>query len=515
MYFAELFYTVSSEGEFIMSEILHTEQNNQEGQAEQVTHDSKLSPTEQTNPAEVKKSAAKLNKSRHTELMTEGSIFKNLLFFSIPLILGNLLQQTYNAVDSIIVGNYVGSNALAAVGAGTSLINLLIAFGQGAAVGAGVIIAQYLGARDSRNIKKAVHTSVAIALVLGIVLTVLGLIFTRKLLILMSTPAEVLDDAARYLQVFSLGLVFNVLYNMAAGILNSAGNSRRSLIYLAAAAVTNIVMDFVLIVGFKMGVVGAAVATDLSQAISCILAFAFLIRVPADYKVVLKEIRIHKHMMMRVIRIGLPTGIQNMVISLSNILLQSSVNGFGAAAMAGFCAYLKIDGFTVLPALSFSMAITTFVGQNYGAGRYDRLKKGIVVTVAMCTVYTIISGIALLINDRAVMHLFSSDESVIEYGIAAMKYFCPFYWVLGLMHGLGGAVRGTGHSMPPMIIMLISMCLLRIVWIILILPYFETIDGIFVLYPVTWAIGAVLMMMYFFAARWLGGRRILSKVEAA
>ncbi len=455
-----------------------------------------------------------VKKSKNTELMTEGSIFKNLLFFAIPLILGNLLQQTYNAVDSIIVGNYVGSNALAAVGAGTSLINLLIAFGQGAAVGAGVIIAQYLGARDAKNIKRAVHTSVAIALVLGVVLTVLGLVFTRKILILMSTPAEVLDDAASYLQFFSVGLVFNVLYNMAAGILNSAGNSKRSLIYLAAAAVTNIVMDIVLIVFFNMGVVGAAIATDLSQAVSCILAFAFLIRVPDDYKVVIKDIKVHRQMMMRVIRIGLPTGIQNMVISLSNILLQSSVNGFGAAAMAGFCAYLKIDGFTVLPALSFSMAITTFVGQNYGAGRYDRLKKGVLVTVIMCTVYTVISGAALLMFDHAVMHLFSSDESVIEYGIAAMKYFCPFYWVLGLMHGLGGAVRGTGHSMPPMVIMLISMCLLRIVWILLVLPFFDTIDGIFVLYPVTWAIGSVLMIIYFFTAEWLGGKRFLAKHEA-
>lgn len=454
-----------------------------------------------------------IKKSKNTELMTEGSIFKNLLFFAIPLILGNLLQQTYNAVDSIIVGNYVGSNALAAVGAGTSLINLLIAFGQGAAVGAGVIIAQYLGARDAKNIKKAVHTSVAIALVLGVVLTVLGLLFTRRILILMSTPAEVLDDAASYLQVFSVGLVFNVLYNMAAGILNSAGNSKRSLIYLAAAAVTNIVMDIVLIVFCNMGVVGAAVATDLSQAVSCILAFGFLIRVPDDYKVVLKDIRIHRQMMLRVIRIGLPTGIQNMVISLSNILLQSSVNGFGAAAMAGFCAYLKIDGFTVLPALSFSMAITTFVGQNYGAGIYSRLKKGVLVTVIMCTVYTVISGAALLIFAHGVMHLFSSDESVIEYGIAAMKYFCPFYWILGLMHALGGAVRGTGHSMPPMVIMLVSMCLFRIAWILLVLPFFETIDGIFVLYPVTWGIGAVLMIIYFFTAEWLGGKRFLAKTE--
>lgn len=448
---------------------------------------------------------AKLRKKndRHTALMTEGSIFKSLLFFSIPLILGNLLQQTYNAVDSIIVGNYVGSNALAAVGAGTSLINLLIAFSQGAAVGAGVIIAQYLGAKDTKNIRKAVHTSVAVAAVLGVILTAAGILFSRRLLIMMSTPDEVLDDAAHYLQFFSGGLIFNVLYNMAAGILNSAGNSRRPLIYLGAAAVTNIFMDILLIVGLNMGVEGAALATDLSQAVSCLLAMGFLIRVPADYKVNIKEIRIHRQMMMRIIRIGLPTGIQNMVISFSNILLQSSVNGFGAAAMAGFCAYLKIDGFNVLPALSFSMAVTTFVGQNYGAGKFDRINRGIITTQLMGVAFTLVAGIFLLMNSEAVMRLFSSDPDVIAYGAEAMKFFCPFYWALSLMHGFAGAVRGTGHSVPPMVILLIAMCLFRIVWIQLALPLFDSIDGIFVLYPVSWCLGLVLMSIYFFRGNWL------------
>lgn len=442
-------------------------------------------------------------RSQNTTLMTEGSIFKNILFFSIPLILGNLLQQMYNAVDSIIVGNYVGSNALAAVGAGTSLINLLIAFSQGAAVGAGVVISQYLGADDSKNIRRAVHTSVAIAIILGLFLTVAGITGSRTLLIMMNTPAEVLDDAACYLQLFSGGLIFNVLYNMAAGILNSAGNSRRPLIYLGAAALTNVVMDLLLIVGLNMGVAGAAIATDISQAVSCLLAIIFLVRVPDDYRVIPREIRIDMRMMTRVVKIGLPTGIQNMVISFSNILLQSSVNGFGAAAMAGFSAYLKIDGFNILPVMSFSMAATTFVGQNYGAGKIDRLKKGITATVIMTEVFTIISGPLLLLNSEFVIGLFTSDPEVIRYGQIAMKYFCAFYWLLGPLHGLGGAVRGTGHSIPPMVILLVSLCLFRIVWILAVLPFFDTIDGVFVLYPISWCLGAVLMSLYFFKGRWL------------
>ena len=304
----------------------------------------------------------KKSSGQHGMLMTEGSILKNIFLFSIPLILGNLLQQTYNAVDSIIVGNCVGSNALAAVGAGASLIYLLIAFSQGASVGAGIIISQYLGARDSEHVRTAVHTAVTVALILGALLTIGGLRFTRPLLIWMNTPEEVLEDAVLYLRIYSGGMVFNVLYNMMAGILNAAGNSRRSLLYLAAAAFTNIFMDVLLIAVLKMGVAGAAIATDMSQAASCILAFLFLLRVPADYQVHIPELRLNGFMALQILRVGLPTGIQNMVISLSNILVQAAVNGYGTAAMAGFGAYLKIDGFNILPVLSFSMAITTFVG---------------------------------------------------------------------------------------------------------------------------------------------------------
>lgn len=435
--------------------------------------------------------------------MTEGGIFKNLLFFAAPLILGNLLQQMYNAVDSIIVGNYVGSNALAAVGAGASLIYLLIAFSLGASVGAGVIVSQYLGAKEKEGVHKAVHTAMTISIILGLILTAGGILFSRKLLVMMNTPAEILDDAACYLRIYSCGLIFNVVYNMAAGILNAAGNSRRSLMYLAAAAVVNIFMDLLLIAGLKIGVAGAAIATNFSQAISCILALWFLFRVPADYRISLKSLRIHKAMALRIIQIGLPTGIQNMVISFSNILIQASINQYGATAVAGFSAYLKIDGFNILPVLSFSMAITTFIGQNYGAGKYDRMKKGMWVTLLMGIVYTVLTGILLLTFSGQIMRLFSEDVGVIAYGQTAMRYFCPFYWILAILHSLAGTVRGTGKSIPPMVVLLVSLCLFRIVWIQLVLPYYTSIEGIFILYPVSWLVGAVLMILYTWKGKWI------------
>ena len=444
-----------------------------------------------------------MNEKKNTVLMTEGGIFKNLLFFATPLILGNLLQQMYNAVDSIIVGNYVGSNALAAVGAGASLIYLLIAFSLGASVGAGVIVSQYLGAKEKEGVHKAVHTAMTISIILGLILTAGGILFSRKLLVMMNTPAEILDDAACYLRIYSCGLIFKVVYNMAAGILNAAGNSRRSLMYLAAAAVVNIFMDLLLIAGLKIGVAGAAIATNFSQAISCILALWFLFRVPADYRISLKSLRIHKAMALRIIQIGLPTGIQNMVISFSNILIQASINQYGATAVAGFSAYLKIDGFNILPVLSFSMAITTFIGQNYGAGKYDRMKKGMWVTLLMGIVYTVLTGILLLTFSGQIMRLFSEDVGVIAYGQTAMRYFCPFYWILAILHSLAGTVRGTGKSIPPMVVLLVSLCLFRIVWIQLVLPYYTSIEGIFILYPVSWLVGAVLMILYTWKGKWI------------
>ena len=435
--------------------------------------------------------------------MTKGNIWKLLIIFSIPLILGNLLQQMYNTADSIIVGNFVGSNGLAAVGSGTALINLIIAFSQGAAVGAGVIVSQNLGARDKQKTKLAVHTAMCIAIILGVILSAIGVIFSRDLLIWMKTPKSVLKDSVLYLQIYCGGLIFNVIYNMATGILNAAGNSKRPLIYLAIASVTNIILDLVFIKELKWGVKGAAIATDISQALSCVLAVGYLLRVNSDYKLIVKELKIHGNTAKQIIRVGLPTAIQNMVISFSNVLVQSSVNSYGATAMAGYAAYLKIDGFNILPVLSISMAVTTFTGQNVGAKKPDRVKKGMWNALIMGVVYTVIIGVVILLTSHTVLGLFTKDNEVITYGQLAMKYFCPFYFLLGILNILAGTVRGAGKGVPPMLILLFSMCIFRILWIKIALPFYSTIDGVFILYPISWFVGMVLMIIYTKFGKWL------------
>lgn len=442
-------------------------------------------------------------KDKKTFNMTEGSIIKILLLFSIPLILGNLLQQTYNTVDSIIVGNYVGSNALAAVGSSAIIINLLIGFSQGISVGAGVIISQAIGAKNNKRIYLSVHTAIMIAILLGLILSIIGFIFTPQILKWMKTPDEIFKDSVVYLRLFSLGLIFSIVYNMEAGILNAVGNSKRSLLYLGIASGTNIFLDLLFVRGFNMGIKGVAIATNISQFISCILALIFLLKVNDTYKVYLNKIKINKKIALNMIKVGFPTGIQSTVISFSNVLIQSSINIFGPSIIAGFGIYLKIDGFNVLPILSLSMASTTFTGQNYGARRKDRVKRGMWITLGMGIIYSIIIGILLLTFSRSLVELFTNDEKIIQAGISSMKYFCPFYFILSMLHSLAGTVRGVGKTMPPMLILLFSMCIFRIFWINFILPLNNTVNNILILYPITWAIGLVLMTLYTWKAKWL------------
>lgn len=457
----------------------------------------------------MSKSLAKNNKN--TLLMTQGNIWKLLITFSIPLIIGNLLQQMYNTADSIIVGNFVGSNGLAAVGSGTALINLIIAFAQGASVGAGVVVSQYIGADKKDKIKISVHTSICISIILGLILSLLGIFASPSLLIMMKTPKVVLKSSILYLQIYCGGLIFNVIYNMATGILNAAGNSKKPLVYLAIASFTNIILDLLFIKIFKLGVMGAAIATDISQAISCILAIGYLLKVKSDYKLYIKDLKINKETAVKIIKIGLPTAIQNMVISFSNVLVQSSVNAYGATAMAGYAAYLKIDGFNILPVLSISMAVTTFTGQNVGANRLDRVKKGMYSSLIMVLVYTIFIGAVLLIFSHQVLGLFTHSAQVIMYGQLAMKYFCPYYFLLGILNVLAGTVRGAGKGIPPMIILLFSMCIFRILWIKIALPFYSSIDGVFILYPISWLVGAILMILYTKFGKWLPHKQMEKK----
>lgn len=440
---------------------------------------------------------------KNSTIMTEGSIWKKILFFSIPLILGNLFQQLYNTVDSIIVGNYIGSEALAAVGSSGSLINLLIGFCIGASAGAGVVIAQFYGAQDKEGVRKAVHTTIAIAIAAGAILTIVGIVTTPLLLKAMGTPKEVFDQASIYLKVYFGGILFSVVYNMSAGILNAVGNSKRSLVYLMIAATSNIFLDLLFVVVFKMGIVGAAIATDISQLLSCIFIILFLVRSEDVCRVKLKDIRCYDNLLGKILKIGLPTGVQNIVISLSNVIVQSSVNSFGAVAMAGFAAYIKVDGFNILPVLSFSMAATTFVGQNVGAGRLDRVKKGMYVSVAMGIIYTVCTGILLLAFAPQVIGVFTQNGKVVEYGVYIMRFFCPFYWMLGILHILAGTIRGTGKTMQAMVVFLFSLCIFRVLWIWGAMSVSHKIGGVMLGYPLSWLVGLVMILIYVWKGNWM------------
>ena len=397
-----------------------------------------------------------------------------------------MLQQLYNTVDSIVVGNFLGSEALAAVGSSSSLIMLLISFSMGAAAGAGVIVSQFIGAQNKKGIHESVHTALAIALILGVVLTAAGLILSPQILRWMGTPEEVMPQSITYLRLYFAGLIFSILYNMASGILNAVGNSKRALLYLAIASFTNIILDLLFIPVLKMGIAGAAIATDISKLLSAVLCMLYLMRVNESYKVVLRKIRIHKTVAIRIIQVGVPTAIQNTVISFANVLVQASVNSYGALAMAGFAAYIKIDGFNILPVMSFSMAATTL----------ERVRKGMRVTVAMGVIYCICVGSILLLFAHPLIGIFSKDPTVIEFGVRAMLYFCPFYFLLAIMHGLAGVIRGIGKSVPPMVIILFSLCVYRVIWIRLAVPHIPTIDGVYMVYPISWLIGAILMVVY-------------------
>ena len=434
--------------------------------------------------------------------MTTGSIPRAILLYSIPLIIGNFLQQLYNTVDSLIVGNFVGREALAAVGASGTLTFLLISFCVGASSGAGILIARFFGGQDYDDLEKAVHTTISISVVLGLAVAVAGLVLTPFLVASVGTTKAVVPQAVLYLRIYFLGVVFNVIYNMASGILNAVGDSKRSLKYLAIASITNIVLDFLFVAVFRMGIAGAAIATDISQLVSCVAIMSFLLRTKAPYRVTWKKIRMHKRMAVSIIKLGLPTAIQNAVIAFSNMLIQAGVNGFGTSAMAGFTAYMKVDGFNILPIMSFSLAATTFTGQNIGAGRFDRVKKGLYTVLIMGLVYTVGMSVIMLTFARPIISMFSRDPEVIQYGVMAVWSLAPYYCLLSIIHDLAGTVRGSGKTLPPMLIILFSLCLCRIAWIHLASPHFDSIWGVYYTYPVSFVIGAVLMILYTWKGRW-------------
>lgn len=436
-------------------------------------------------------------------LMTEGVIWKQLIFFSIPLLIGNLFQQLYNTVDSIVVGRFIGSEALAAVGSSTPLINLIIGMFMGIAVGAGVIISQYYGAKSGEKMGWAVHTSIALSIIGGLGLSVVGIACSPLILSWMKTPESVMVPSVLYFRIYFLGSLFNLLYNMGAGILQAVGDSKRPLLYLCIASVTNIVLDILFVGVFHMNVDGVAYATIISQFISAALVMAALMRTDDIYRVELKKIRIDVRMMKRILRLGIPSGIQQSIISFSNVIVQANVNVFGPMAMAGFGAYNKIDGFVILPTQSFCMAATTFTGQNIGAGRLDRVKKGMKQGTVICLVVSALISVLLFFEAGRVLEIFSSDSGVIRYGLITMYIMVPFYAILSIHQILMGTLRGAGKSMQTMLISVGNMCVLRIIYISMVVPMLHSYEAVIWCYPVTWITTVLMDVAYMKWGKWL------------
>lgn len=442
-------------------------------------------------------------KGTNRGLMTQGVIWKQLLLFAIPLLLGNLFQLLYNTVDSVVVGNYIGGNALAAVGASNPIINLLVGLFMGIATGAGVVISRYFGAQDRENVHEAVHTAVAFALASGVVLMVLGAILSPYLLQWIGTPPEVLDGAITYLQVYFYGILFTMVYNMGSGILRAVGDSKNPLYYLIVASIVNIVLDLLFVIKFQMGIGGVAWATLTAQGISAVLVLLKLMRTSEMYRLHLSHIHFNFPILKETIRVGLPSGLQNAIVSFSNVIVQVNINSFGAAAVAGCASYNKIDGFAALPVMSFSMAVTTFVGQNMGAGNHERVKKGMKSCLILSTSIVAVLSILLMIFGRYILRIFSSDPQIVYYGNYMLMVLAPGYVFLAVAQALCGVVRGAGKATVPMLVLVGNMCVVRIIWISIMMPLLNSILVVFLGYTLTWITSALCMVLYVRRARWL------------
>lgn len=436
-------------------------------------------------------------------LMTEGVIWKQILSFSLPLLVGNLFQQLYNTVDSIVVGNYVSSQALAAVGTSNSLINLIIGMFLGISVGAGVIISQYYGARNDRKLHWAVHTCIALSMIGGVGMIILGVILSPKILVWMKTPEDVLQDSVTYLRIFFCGSLFNIVYNMGAGILRAVGDSRRPLYYLIVSSLTNIVLDLVFVLAFHWNIAGVAYATIISQGVSAALVLTALMRTREPYQLELSKLRIDRRMMKRILAIGIPSGIQQSIISLSNVIVQANINVYGSAAMAGFGSYSKVEGFVMLPLQTTCMAATTFTGQNIGAKKYDRVKKGIVQGILMSAVYTSAVSVLLFLLGKNVLQVFSSDREVIAYGEEVISIIVPFYLTMTVHQIIMGTLRGAGRTFSTMLIAVGNMCVLRMIYINFLVPLSPSFHAVVMCYPVTWITTVTMDLLYCWKAKWL------------
>ena len=437
--------------------------------------------------------------------MTTGNVRRVMLTFALPVFLSQLFQQLYSAADSLIVGNLLGKQALAAVGSSTSLIQLLTSLMIGVALGAGVVISRYFGAGEDETVSRAVHTTVAFGLMAGVVMTVAGVLLSPVLLRWMGTAPDVMDGSVAYFRNYFLGAMAVMLYNVFTGIMNALGDSRRPLYYLMFSSALNVALDLLFIGAFHLGVGSAAVATVISQAASALLCYLHLRKPGTVYQLQPHKLRFHLDLMKEIVRMGLPSGVQNSVISIANVLVQSYINSFGSDAMAACGTYAKLQGFAFLPITSFALALTTFVSQNLGARQYDRARQGARFGICASVVLAEIIGALLTLLAPSLARLFNSDPEVVCIAVTQSRIENLFFCLLAFSHAVAGVCRGAGRATVPMLVMLSVCCVLRIIFISIAMTIVHDIRVLFWCYPLTWAISSVIFLLYYCKSDWVHG----------
>lgn len=443
-------------------------------------------------------------KTQSANQITEGVIWKQLLFFFFPILFGTFFQQLYNTTDAIIVGNFVGKEALASVGGpAATIINLLVGFFVGLSSGATVIISQHYGAGDHKKVSDSVHTSIALAIAGGAVMMVIGIAAARFSLEAMSTPADIMEPSLIYMKIYFCGIIPSMIYNMGSGILRAVGDSKRPLYFLIASCFINIGLDLFFVVTLKMGVAGVAIATILSQAISALMTVVALVRTTDSYRLFIRKIRFHKQHLLSIVKIGFPAGLQSAMYSISNLLIQSSINSFGTDTVAAWTAYGKVDGIFWMIMGAYGVSITTFAGQNYGAGKYDRVKKSVHVCLGLAAVTSVILSFLVLGFGNTILLLFTRDQNVIDICMGMMWVVSPTYITYICIEILSGTCRGCGDSFIPMLLTCFGICVLRIGWIFWAVPLRHEVSTVAFSYPLTWTVTSVLFIIYYKKGKWM------------
>lgn len=435
--------------------------------------------------------------------MTEGNISKQLVFFAIPILISNLFQQLYNTVDTAIVGRFVGANALAAVGTCNLIIVFMIYLFIGLSNGSSVVLSQAFGENDNEKIFKTVHTTMGLSVISGIILMIVGLLSADTMLKWINTPDDVIGYAVTYIKVYFFSMIPMMIFNMGSGILRAMGDSKTPLYYLAASGVANIILDLVFIVQFKFGVMGAALATTMAQFISAILILIKLTRTNEIYKFYISKIKIDVNILKSILIIGVPTGIQSVLVCFSNVIVQSKVNLFGLNAMAGLSIYYKVEGFIYMPIEAIAMAAGNFTGQNIGARNIERVKKGKSISMRICISITVLIGGLILLLHNPILGIFTSDQKVVEFGTQFMFFIIPFYFIYAINQMLAGILRGAGQTFMPMVIGLFCMCGLRVGWLMVMLAFVKDIRIVYLSYPLTWIFTNIFMSIYYYRSNWM------------